>query len=179
MIIELTEDKGDTFAERADMYYQKRPQLIKLLQELYTSCSSLADKYDQHLLKSESSVKPPTNPGSASNSSINSLQKGKPNPHCTLASSSLSESSDQHLATGSALVNSGDREEKEAAGNNVDDATKFSRLLEEILSQQAELIRRNDEKRETIVELRNEIKILKSDPRKQKKKLMRGLFCMP
>lgn len=203
MILELTEDNGDTFAERADMYYQKKPQLIKLVQELYISYRSLADKY-------ESSVKAP-NPGSTSNSSINSLNKvyplqecsGKPNPHYTTSSeeapSSRSESG-QNLATGSGLdsgkkiVNSGDRDissssdkdmvissgscvEKEA-GNNID-ATKFSQLLEENLSQQTELIRRNDEKRETIVELRNEIKILRSDQHKQKRRLMRGLFCMP
>ncbi|XP_073315825.1 uncharacterized protein [Primulina huaijiensis] len=209
MILELTEDNGDTFAERANMYYQKRPQLIKLVQELYISYRSLADKYDHHL-KSESSVKAP-NPGSASNSSISSLKKvyplqecsGKPNPHCTTSSeedpSSRSES-EQHLATGSGhdsgkkIVNIGDRDicsssdndlvisssscvEKEA-GNNVVE-TKFSQLLEENLSQQTELIRRNDEKREMIVELRNEIKILKSYQRKQKRGLMRGFFCMP
>ncbi|XP_015070588.1 kinase-interacting family protein [Solanum pennellii] len=41
----------DSFAERADAYYQKRPQLMALLQELYNSYVSLADRYCQALAK--------------------------------------------------------------------------------------------------------------------------------
>ncbi|XP_055826749.1 kinase-interacting family protein-like [Solanum dulcamara] len=46
-------EKGspDSFAERADAYYQKRPQLLSLLQELYNSYVSLADRYCQALAK--------------------------------------------------------------------------------------------------------------------------------
>ncbi|XP_059304520.1 kinase-interacting family protein-like [Lycium ferocissimum] len=44
-------DSPDSFAERADAYYQKRPQLLALLQELYNSYVSLADRYCQALAK--------------------------------------------------------------------------------------------------------------------------------
>lgn len=49
-------EKGspDSFAERADAYYQKRPQLLALLQELYNSYVSLADRYCQALAKNHS-----------------------------------------------------------------------------------------------------------------------------
>lgn len=35
----------DSFAKRADSYYQQRPQLLALLQDLYNSYLSLADRY--------------------------------------------------------------------------------------------------------------------------------------
>ncbi|CAN4085432.1 unnamed protein product [Withania somnifera] len=44
-------DSPDSFAERADAYYQKRPQLLALLQDLYNSYVSLADRYCQALAK--------------------------------------------------------------------------------------------------------------------------------
>lgn len=42
---------ADSFTERADAYYQKRPQLLALLQELYDNYLSLADRYCQALAK--------------------------------------------------------------------------------------------------------------------------------
>lgn len=41
------EDKGDTFAERAESYYRKQPQLLALLQDLYNAYVSLSDRYTQ------------------------------------------------------------------------------------------------------------------------------------
>ncbi|CAA3017946.1 Hypothetical predicted protein [Olea europaea subsp. europaea] len=45
------EDSADSFAERANAYYQKRPQLLALLQDLYNDYLSLADRYCQSLAK--------------------------------------------------------------------------------------------------------------------------------
>lgn len=45
------EDTGDTFAERAESYYQKRPQLLTLLQDLYNGYITLSDRYIQTLAK--------------------------------------------------------------------------------------------------------------------------------
>ncbi|KAF9624056.1 hypothetical protein IFM89_007754 [Coptis chinensis] len=45
------EDDSDTFAERAENYYRKRPQLFNLLQDLYNSYLSLADRYCQSLIQ--------------------------------------------------------------------------------------------------------------------------------
>ncbi|KAF5445253.1 hypothetical protein F2P56_034318 [Juglans regia] len=48
----LVEDNtGDTFRERAESYYQKRPQLIALLQDLYNGYITLSDRYIQTLAK--------------------------------------------------------------------------------------------------------------------------------
>lgn len=45
------EEAGDTFAERAESYYQKRPQLLTLLQDLYNGYIVLSDCYIQTLAK--------------------------------------------------------------------------------------------------------------------------------
>ncbi|KAE9586117.1 putative protein Networked (NET), actin-binding (NAB) [Lupinus albus] len=45
------EEFGDTFAERAESYYQKRPQLLSLLQDLYNGYITLSDRYIQTLAK--------------------------------------------------------------------------------------------------------------------------------
>ncbi|TKY44908.1 Kinase-interacting family protein [Spatholobus suberectus] len=45
------EELGDTFAERAESYYQKRPQLLSLLQDLYNGYITLSDRYIQTLAK--------------------------------------------------------------------------------------------------------------------------------
>ncbi|PON91204.1 Protein Networked (NET), actin-binding (NAB) domain containing protein [Trema orientale] len=41
------EEKGDTFAERAESYYSKQPQLLALLQDLYNAYVTLSDRYTQ------------------------------------------------------------------------------------------------------------------------------------
>lgn len=45
------DEVGDTFAERAEFYYNKRPQLLALLQELYTAYTTLSDRYIQTIAK--------------------------------------------------------------------------------------------------------------------------------
>ncbi|KAF6152882.1 hypothetical protein GIB67_012521 [Kingdonia uniflora] len=45
------EDDSDSFSERAENYYLKRPQLLNLLQDLYNGYLSLADRYCQTLIK--------------------------------------------------------------------------------------------------------------------------------
>ncbi|KAI4347353.1 hypothetical protein L6164_008169 [Bauhinia variegata] len=45
------EEVGETFAERAESYYQKRPQLLALLHDLYNGYVTLSDRYIQTLAK--------------------------------------------------------------------------------------------------------------------------------
>ncbi|KAJ7975349.1 Kinase-interacting family protein [Quillaja saponaria] len=45
------DELGDTFAERAESYYQKRPQLLALLQDLYNAYIALSDRYVLTLAK--------------------------------------------------------------------------------------------------------------------------------
>ncbi|EYU37359.1 hypothetical protein ABFS82_11G078100 [Erythranthe guttata] len=252
MILDLIEDDGETFAKRAEMYYEKKPQLIKMVQELHKSYRSLADKYDQ-LKSDQSSVKASnnnnTNNGSLSDSfrKLQSLQHKRnlsPIKPPNFNSESVEEFSAEQAArsdesgtssfghespkndTPVLSVDSSNnysmrnedseyysdknemvvfRREKEIGSSErswSNEPIKFSKLLEENLSTQAELIRRNDEKREVINELRNEKRIIlshnasgdyssssrsssrnnnvtkKGKNQTQKRNNLRGLFCM-
>ncbi|XP_031099066.1 protein NETWORKED 3C-like [Ipomoea triloba] len=48
-IMKLVEDDGETFAKRAEMYYQNKPQLLDLVQDLHKSYTVLAENHDHHL----------------------------------------------------------------------------------------------------------------------------------
>ncbi|KAK4749035.1 hypothetical protein SAY87_026484 [Trapa incisa] len=45
------DDTGETFGERSESYYRKRPQLLAFLQDLYRAYVSLSDRYAQLLSK--------------------------------------------------------------------------------------------------------------------------------
>ncbi|KAK8584597.1 hypothetical protein V6N13_138555 [Hibiscus sabdariffa] len=46
-MLKLIEDDGDSFAKKAEMYYQKRPELVSHVEEFYRMYRSLAERYDQ------------------------------------------------------------------------------------------------------------------------------------
>ncbi|KAL8531301.1 hypothetical protein ACS0TY_008063 [Phlomoides rotata] len=45
-MLKLIEEDGDSFAKKAEMYYQKRPELIRLVEDFYRRYRSLAERYD-------------------------------------------------------------------------------------------------------------------------------------
>ncbi|XP_050367267.1 protein NETWORKED 4A-like [Argentina anserina] len=45
-MLKLVEEDGDSFAKKAEMYYQKRPELISHVEEFYRLYRSLAERYD-------------------------------------------------------------------------------------------------------------------------------------
>ncbi|XP_076944406.1 protein NETWORKED 1D-like [Bidens hawaiensis] len=45
-MIKLIEEDADSFARRAEMYYKMRPELMKLVEELYRAYRALAERYD-------------------------------------------------------------------------------------------------------------------------------------
>ncbi|XP_011010814.1 PREDICTED: inner centromere protein-like isoform X2 [Populus euphratica] len=51
-MLKLIEPDADSFAQRAEMYYKKRPELISMVEDFYRAHRSLAERYDQ--LKSDS-----------------------------------------------------------------------------------------------------------------------------
>lgn len=50
-MLKLIEEDADSFAQRAEMYYKKRPELISMVEEFYRAHRSLAERYD--LVKSD------------------------------------------------------------------------------------------------------------------------------
>ncbi|KAG6738169.1 hypothetical protein POTOM_059732 [Populus tomentosa] len=45
-MLKLIEEDGDSFAKKAEMYYQKRPELISHVEEFYRMYRSLAERFD-------------------------------------------------------------------------------------------------------------------------------------
>ncbi|KAL9382812.1 hypothetical protein Peur_025847 [Populus x canadensis] len=45
-MLKLIEEDGDSFAKKAEMYYQKRPELISHVEDFYRMYRSLAERYD-------------------------------------------------------------------------------------------------------------------------------------
>ncbi|XP_077239310.1 protein NETWORKED 4B-like [Tasmannia lanceolata] len=45
-MLKLIEEDADSFAKKAEMYYQKRPELISLVEDFYRVYRSLAERYD-------------------------------------------------------------------------------------------------------------------------------------
>ncbi|KAJ1435708.1 Protein Networked [Sesbania bispinosa] len=46
-MLKLIEEDADSFAQRAEMYYKKRPELVSMVQDFYRTHRSLAERYDQ------------------------------------------------------------------------------------------------------------------------------------
>ncbi|KAF9688062.1 hypothetical protein SADUNF_Sadunf02G0157900 [Salix dunnii] len=46
-MLKLVEPDADSFAQRAEMYYKKRPELICMVEDFYRAHRSLAERYDQ------------------------------------------------------------------------------------------------------------------------------------
>ncbi|KAF7129491.1 hypothetical protein RHSIM_Rhsim10G0173100 [Rhododendron simsii] len=45
-VLKLIEEDGDTFAKRAEMYYERRPGIINFVEESYRAYRALAERYD-------------------------------------------------------------------------------------------------------------------------------------
>ncbi|GAB4828256.1 hypothetical protein Ancab_035168 [Ancistrocladus abbreviatus] len=45
-MIKLIEVDEDSFVRRADMYFKRRPELMKMVEEFYRAYRALAEKYD-------------------------------------------------------------------------------------------------------------------------------------
>ncbi|XP_022847109.1 protein NETWORKED 4B-like isoform X2 [Olea europaea var. sylvestris] len=46
LMLKLIEEDADSFAKRAEMYYQKRPELTSLVEDFYRMYRALAERYD-------------------------------------------------------------------------------------------------------------------------------------
>ncbi|KZV32705.1 hypothetical protein F511_35593 [Dorcoceras hygrometricum] len=46
LMIKLIEEDADSFARRAEMYYKKRPELMRMVEEFYRAYRALAERYD-------------------------------------------------------------------------------------------------------------------------------------
>ncbi|XP_073304452.1 protein NETWORKED 3C-like [Primulina huaijiensis] len=55
MMLKLIEEDADSFAQRSEMYFKKRPELISMVEDFYRNHRSLAERYDS--IKPESGTR--------------------------------------------------------------------------------------------------------------------------
>ncbi|GAB2281486.1 hypothetical protein Dimus_016073 [Dionaea muscipula] len=78
-MLKLIDEDADSFAQRAEMYYKKRPELISMVEEFYRAHRSLAERYEQ--LKSDPGTRLGSPLGHYSSSPKSLLQKVSSNLH--------------------------------------------------------------------------------------------------
>lgn len=180
-MVNLIQDDGDSFVERAERFYKRRPELLKIVQDMYNSYLRLAEKYDQ--LRSAESIPASYFRPSPSSSSTLKLLRNTNKENTSQSQPVHKEGSDPETQASSfeqysfhepvsykqckteedkngsnmnegglnQIITGGDSEENEKIWNQT--RQKLSKLIEDNLKEQNELIRRNEEKREVIKQL--------------------------
>lgn len=181
MMLNLIEEDGDSFAKRAEMFYEKRPELIKMVEDLHKSYRSLAEKYDQ--LRSDSMEL------STDHSSIPFSSSFKQHPHSPRSfkitkvapTNSLEPEQNKIGVDGIECDRDGRRIdlgiwEREKTWDEL--RLSVSELIEDVSRQQAELVRRSDEKRKKITSLQIHVGVLMEENKALKGRVARYTDAM-
>ncbi|GMI73779.1 Networked 3C [Hibiscus trionum] len=199
-MLKLIEEDADSFAKRAEMYYKKRPELISLVEDFYRSHRLLAERYDQ--IKSDPGTRLVTTLGSPfasmkyhSDKTMNFMDKIYDSSSETTfdsdayAESEVDDPEHDEMADEvedpeqvdkyetSIITKGGHVERKEAATNAFDD--EVTRLREEIeklkvenTAQKAQLVQKDEEKKEVIRQLSLAVQVLKDENVELKKSII-------
>ncbi|XP_008234986.1 PREDICTED: protein NETWORKED 3A-like [Prunus mume] len=180
-ILKLIQEDADSFAQRAEMYYKKRPQLISMVEEFYRAHRSLAERYDQ--LKSDPGTRLLTTLGSPFSSSkcqseksmsVVDLNFDSHSETCEPEEYSESEVDDPELDDETQV----DEEMKEKASGGVsDDEVRklrevIEKLEEENRTQKDQIKQKDEEKREVIRQLSLAVDMLKEENVELRKKCL-------
>ncbi|KAE8699492.1 Sodium/hydrogen exchanger isoform 1 [Hibiscus syriacus] len=163
-MLKLIEEDADSFAQRAEMYYKKRPELISLVQDLYRAHRSLAERYDQVKtgiigLGSSSSMK------SNSDKTVNVTYDRHPDTSGSEDGPESEVDDPKHDVIYEVL--SGVSEDDEIMKLK----EEIERLKEENKNQKAQLLQKDKEKRQVIRELSLAVQVLKDDNIELKKSI--------
>lgn len=183
-MLKVIDEDADSFAQRAEMYYRKRPELISMVEDFYRTHRSLAERYDQ--IKSESGIRLPTSPWSSplpfskfrlektlslndkaydSYSEAYGPEEDEESNESEVDDPEEEESVQDHL----------DYEEEEVSSGSVNDEElmklkeEVEKLKEENELQKDQLKQKDDEKREVIRQLSMAIDLLREENVKLRK----------
>ncbi|KAF7839099.1 protein NETWORKED 3A [Senna tora] len=131
MVSIIDQKEGDSFGRRAEMFYRRRPELVGTIQELHNLYGCLAQRYKQ-LQTISPSVK-------ESSILISAEKAGKRVEEAEARSSKDDKDKDRDMDVGLGL------------------RLRIMKLAEDSLCEQAELLRRNNEKREAIRYFRSRV----------------------
>ncbi|XP_043710856.1 protein NETWORKED 3C-like isoform X1 [Telopea speciosissima] len=179
-MLKLIEEDADTFAQRVEMYYKKRPELINMVEDFYRTHRSLAERFDQ--LKSDTGTRLPIPLDSPLHTSYRLQRSTSPTEKSYDSYSETFESED----SGESEVDDPEPEVEGQVGtieaeevpskNNDSDVMKqlkgeIERIKEENRIQKVQLIEKDEEKREVIRQLSLALEILKEENVNLKKHL--------
>ncbi|KAK1678131.1 hypothetical protein QYE76_038979 [Lolium multiflorum] len=183
-MLKLIDQDADSFAQRAEMYYKKRPVLVDMLGDLYRAHRSLAEQYDtlKHSCSTRRSMLTPSpSTKSWSPSSMDDKARGSSSSNSLCSDSYDSESEvddpeehpeEEHHEK----VSEGEIEaekdqpdqEAELMRAEIKRLTEQNSELQKAIednkaAQQAELAAKDEEKREVIRQLASSIHIVKQE----------------
>ncbi|EPS72643.1 hypothetical protein M569_02114, partial [Genlisea aurea] len=164
-MMKLIEEEADTFAQRAEMYYKKRPELITMVQEFYKTHRSLAEQFDHMRSESTPSRGLPTPWSSSSASSFANYRLEKSLSMIEKGCDIYSEESD-----GGSVVENPDEEEEEDVATRLGEMVE--RLREENRVQKRQLREKDEEKREVIRQLSLAMELLREENLNLRKDLL-------
>lgn len=196
-MLKLIETDADSFAQRAEMYYKKRPELINMVEEFYRAHRSLAERYDQ--VKSESGTRVLTTLCSPFSSTKYQLEKSTSEmtnqtyDSCSEVTNQIYDSCSETCDTEESAeseVDDPEQEDEEEYGTPVHERPKeeevssedgyeelrklkeeISRLEDENRVQGEQLKQKDEEKREVIRQLSMTVDVLKEENVKLRKSI--------
>lgn len=153
-MLKLIEGNADSFAQRAETYYKKRPELITFVEDFYRAHRSLAEKFD-HLKSSDN--------GSRSYKFRQDSME------------SVCDSNSQFEDADSEIEDPEDEEHHSKDKIREDETSKFEqerlKLIEETDALKKQLLEKDEEKREVIRQLSLTLETLKDDNLSLKRRL--------
>lgn len=154
-MLKLIEGNADSFAQRAETYYKKRPELICFVEDFYRAHRSLAEKFD-HLKSSDYGSRSSKFPQQSMDSVSDS------NSHFQDAHSEIADPEDDELDSPFAS-------HKEDETWNLEQ--ERSKLIEESDALRKQLLDKDEEKREVIRQLSLTLETLKDENLSLKRRL--------
>lgn len=176
-MLRIIEGDADSFAQRAEMFYKKRPELISMVQDYYRAHRLLAEGYDQ--VKSESGARlltpwalPLTNFKCQAEKSVSSIDKAYDSYSETfdLEESDLSEIDDPEPEEVQVQKENGTEEDSVCIGEVLKLREEIKRIKEE--TQAVKDMNRDDIDNDEVAKLKEEIERLKEENRIQKELLV-------
>lgn len=186
-MLKLIEEDADSFAQRAEMYYKKRPELINMVGDFYRTHRLLAERYDQFKSESGTRLLMPWM------SAPISLDKCRPEKLMSLSSMDKSydsysdsyeiEESDVEDPEPELQLQEAERETETYNDNNVTNGNgnteammlreEIERLKEENRTQREQLMQKDEEKREVIRQLTVAMDMLREENLQLRKRIVR------
>lgn len=177
-MLKIIEEDADSFAQRAEMYYRKRPELISMVEEFYRSHRLLAERYDQVKSDSGSRLLSPWAPAL----SFTKYRGDKLMCSTERSYDSYSETYEPEEC-GDSEVDDPEPDEESKFNDEVDNEVsseagseevlklreEIAKLKEENKLQEEYLLQKDEEKREAIRQLSFTVDMLKEDNMKLRK----------